>query len=67
MEKKLEIFLNGVKEFCKLCLIGFFVSFIVVGVPGFIMLSWGDEENIERCMQEFPERTYDECESAVAW
>ena len=52
--KKIESFLNGVKEFCKLCLIGFFVSFIVIGVPGVIILSWDDEENIERCMQEFP-------------
>lgn len=60
---------------CLLRILKFFMKFafacaivlIVIGLPGVIILSWGDEENIERCMQEFPERTYDECESAVVW
>ena len=55
-----------VKFFMKLVFVCV-VVLIAIGLPGAIMLSWGDEENIEQCMQNFPERTYAECESAIVW
>ena len=54
-------------ELLKVAVRVFFISLIIASVLGTIILSWGEEEALERCMQEHPERTYEECESAVVW
>ncbi len=58
--------LNGLWIFIKTELLGIFI-FCCISLAGIVAFSWHDEENIEQCMRDFPERTYTECESAVVW
>ena len=60
-------FWHDLKLISKYTLVIFLLAVIFFGIVFSILIGWNDEENIEKCMAERPEYTYEQCESAVVW
>ena len=59
-------FKNSIKKFTNNLFFGVGCIFITLIILC-IVWGWSEEKNIKQCMKDYPDRTYEDCESALSW